>query len=410
VEVNLAGTLTTTDFTADGKISQTTGHEIGDLVVRFQYDALGRLIMAQRIHSGGPPAPVYRTEHYYYDGVRRIQTTDDMGTVSTADDQTRHEYVYGPGYVDEFVLQSYRDTGGVQQPLYMLQDANFNVMALLNQAGEVLEQYQWEPYGLPAIVEVGASPRPDNSLGHQGLFFYAFEGGTAFPASPSLPARGLYFNRNRWYSPHLGRFMSADPRGTSMPGFAQPCPQSAFGAGCDCEVARVEECQGCGCGGGADCSDTGIIEPCEAGPCFDDGMNLYQYVQSNPVMKMDPKGTSGLLATVISVAIGADTDARHNRGVAVRGGIIAGFLTYWLYLHLDNIDALIRDIILARTMAGLIGPFDREQCGRLYEWCREGGGWDCFNGMLHCRRTRQWDTRKWPLPSNYDPDTPPPGW
>jgi len=40
---------------------------------------------------------------------------------------TDREYVYGPGYVDEFILQIDRD--GVL--LYMLQDANYNVVALV---------------------------------------------------------------------------------------------------------------------------------------------------------------------------------------------------------------------------------------------------------------------------------------
>jgi len=263
-EVNDAGSLTTDDFTSDGKISQTTGHEIGDLVVRFQYDGLGRLIMAQRVHSGSPPAPVYRTEHYYYDGVRRIQTVDDNGTpANSADDLTQHEYVYGPEYVDEFVLQSQRTVVGeqvVQKSFYMLQDANYNVMALLDDTGAVIEQYQWEPYGSLATLDTTASPRPDNSVGHQGLFFYRFDSGDTL----SLNALGLYYNRNRWYSPNLGRFTSRDPIETAQLVVS----------------AAISNAQTFSIVAGA-FTVTGH---------FVDGMNLFAYQGSNPVNRSDAGG------------------------------------------------------------------------------------------------------------------------
>jgi hypothetical protein len=202
VEVNQAGSLiydpdnpSTDDFDDDGKIhpNETNNpvHEIGDLVVRFQYDGLGRLMLAKKVHSGSPPNPSFTKEHYYYDGVRRLQEV--LQTPSTPTDQfiTQHEYVYGPDYVDEFVLETYRDSGDNQQPLYILQDANFNVMALLDNQGAVVEQYQWEPYGLPATVDVMADPRPSNRLGHQGLFFYRFDSSDGF--TPGM--QGLYYNR-----------------------------------------------------------------------------------------------------------------------------------------------------------------------------------------------------------------------
>ena len=42
---------------------------------------------------------------YYYDGVRRLQEIQDTATT----DVTDHEYVYGPDYVDEFVLETEPD-------------------------------------------------------------------------------------------------------------------------------------------------------------------------------------------------------------------------------------------------------------------------------------------------------------
>ena len=353
VEVNHAGSLVydgsaTDDFDADGKIHPNTNnnpvHEIGDLVVRFQYDGLGRLMLAQKPVSGSPPDPTYKTEHYYYDGVRRVQEV--IQTPGDPEDsfETAHEYVYGPGYVDEFVLESQK-SGGAQQDFYVLQDANFNVMALTNASGGVVEQYQWEPYGLLAAKDTDTGGTiPHSHIGHQGLFFYRFNPQTGDTATLSTTAIGLYFNRNRWYSPHLGRFMTRDPRGTSMPGFAQPCPQSAFGAGCDCEMPKIEECQGCGCGGCDDCCDSGIIEPCSAGSCFEDGMNLHEYVQSNPVLNKDPAGTFVLVATLAAASTSRTADFEKARSDVIRGIGITALLTYLVYRLEQVVSDAITDI------------------------------------------------------------------
>ncbi len=338
----------------------------------------------------------------YNDIAKIIQTPGDPTDLF----ETAHEYVYGPGYVDEFVLESQK-SGSAQQDFYVLQDANFNVMALTDANGGVVEQYQWEPYGLLAAKDTDTGGTiPHSHIGHQGLFFYRFNPQTGDTATLSTTAVGLYFNRNRWYSPHLGRFMTRDPRGTSMPGFAQPCPQSAFGPGCDCEMPKIEECQGCGCGGCGECCDSGIIEPCSAGSCFEDGMNLHEYVQSNPVLNVDPAGTFSLGEVLGSVAIGAETDARHNAGVIARGGIIAGFLSYWLYVHAEGLEEAFREI--GRTTRR---EYDRRECYVLYLWCLSWGrDMNCWEALQHCRRNGYWHPGHPPLPPQADPGTPPPGY
>ena len=76
---------------------------------------------------------------------------------------------------------------------------------------QVLSQYQYEPYGLVAAADNGPGVNDDteNTAGHQGLFFHRLNTGV-----PSLSpgAAGLYYNRNRWYAPHLGRFLTRDPK------------------------------------------------------------------------------------------------------------------------------------------------------------------------------------------------------
>ncbi|HOW71179.1 MAG TPA: hypothetical protein PKY77_11305 [Phycisphaerae bacterium] len=164
VQVNLVGTLVydptnpdTDDFNAAGQIAPVQGHAIGSVVAWNTYDALGRLVAAGEQTTDG-----LKTVHYYYDGVRRIQEVVDPSS-PTGTGTTRGEYVYGPDYVDEFVLQSYSlgsGQGDRQAKMYMLQDANYNVMALVDATGGVLEQYQWDPYGTLVSKQTTASPAP----------------------------------------------------------------------------------------------------------------------------------------------------------------------------------------------------------------------------------------------------------
>ena len=42
-------------------------------------------------------------------------------------------------------------------------------------------------------------------------------GGTGTAITLDATAAGLYYNRNRFYHPHLGRFMTRDPNETGLP-------------------------------------------------------------------------------------------------------------------------------------------------------------------------------------------------
>jgi RHS repeat-associated protein len=244
---------------------------IGRRFTTFAYDGLGRLIACTQPLAPGNPGAGSETEHYYYDGVRRVQTIVPLG--DPLPDRTRAEYVYGAGYVDEFVLQTYRAADPVSDPTfyhaYMLQDANYNVVALLTPAGDVMQQYTWEPYGTVLNVDMLAIPPPGqpqaiNAIGHQGLFFYRFNGTTGDNAPLCTAAVGLYHNRNRWYTPHLGRFTTPDPNETAM------------------MVVNAMAING----------DTLalMLEGFDALGHFGDGMNVYGYQRSNPVDGSDPLG------------------------------------------------------------------------------------------------------------------------
>jgi RHS repeat-associated protein len=286
IQVNEAGT---DPLAPNGQV--TAANQLGALVCRYTYDGLGRLICKENAIIAGDP--VIQRKDLYYDGVRRIQEVIDRPIVVTTtasqpdpgdiendespaegeaatsqptqEPWTDREYVYGPDYVDEFVCQiapkAVTPSLGV---LYMLQDANYNVVALSHPgSGNVVEQYAYEPYGEVVARDYGNSSRPVNRVGHQGLFFERFDGEYTQPTiAPGVA--GIYYNRARFYGPQWGRFTSRDPNETGMP-----------------ILAAISM--------NADTFDL-MLQQFRAVSLYGDGMNLYLYLLANPVNRHDPSG------------------------------------------------------------------------------------------------------------------------
>ena len=248
-----------------GPKPQAANRSLNLLVER---DASGHVITRRTLAGQGQADRV----DYYYDGARRVQEVATVG----GDPQTavaEREYVYGPGYVDEFVVQIVPGNAAGSPPvddsvIYVTQDANYNVTGLWDEGGGVLAQYTYEPYGQCVAAEHFTDPPVLNRLGHQGLFFENFDdpaaGLTATTAAPGAVTTGVYHNRNRHYSPALGRFLQRDPNETGQPVIKD---LAAFGQ------------PPCNCPNNID-----IME------AYQDGANLFEYVGSSPVNYSDPGG------------------------------------------------------------------------------------------------------------------------
>jgi RHS repeat-associated protein len=119
------------------------------------------------------------------------------------------QYVWSPLYVDALVLRD-RDVdgsggNGLEERLYVQQDANWDVTALVGVATgggwEVKERYVYDPYGAPSVLDASWGSRTGSSYG----WVYLHQGGR-YDANPRL-----YHFRNRDLSPTLGRWMQNDP-------------------------------------------------------------------------------------------------------------------------------------------------------------------------------------------------------
>ncbi len=79
------------------------------------------------------------TTYFFYDGLREIEERNGAEAVT-------QQYVWGHEYLDQLLM--IRGAGGTW---FVHQDANWNVIALTTPGGDVAEEVQYQPYGLPQV-------------------------------------------------------------------------------------------------------------------------------------------------------------------------------------------------------------------------------------------------------------------
>ncbi|RLC60561.1 MAG: hypothetical protein DRI01_10040, partial [Chloroflexi bacterium] len=170
------------------------------VVVEYEYDGLNRRVKKD-LPGGGTDVI------YLYDGWRCIEERElDGGTW-----EARRQYVYGGRYIDEVLLfdkdtdddGDCNDAGGSTRYLYC-QNNNYNVVALTDKDGVVVEKVKYDPYGTPTCIRTSDSR--EQTASHYGNP-YLVQGRRYDSES------GLYYFRHRYLSPTLGRFMQRDPIG-----------------------------------------------------------------------------------------------------------------------------------------------------------------------------------------------------
>ena len=112
-----------------------------------------------------------------------------------------------PGVRRCLVLRDRDATGGgtLSERLWVQQDANWNVTALVNTSGSVVERYVYDPYGAATIL--GASWATLSASAY--AWIYGYQGGR-FDGTTGLYAFGV-----RLESPIIERWTTADPTGFS---------------------------------------------------------------------------------------------------------------------------------------------------------------------------------------------------
>jgi len=251
------------------------------------------------------------------------------------------EYIWGPDYVDDCVVQLDENN----TPYYVIQDANYNVVALLDSTGLPVVQYTYEPYGALQLAESFAQ-HPVNRLGHQGLFFERYDAG---PYDPALVpgGKGLYYARNRFYDPLAGRWNTKDPNATAAP-IATALASHGQVVGPSLMMPRI------------------LTQ-------YRDGFSLYAYVNSNPLIRTDPSG----LFTFGDIMSGVKTGAQIYGIYSTTTSFIGAIRDYTNGISLRNIMLdLALEIAMDKaggklldTVVDFIGPLVRRLGARL------AGGW-----------------------------------
>ena len=128
------------------------------------------------------------TVYFLSDGPRLLEEYDATGTPLAT-------HLHGPR-LDE-VLWTRQGTSRS----FRLEDGLGSVTEVLNSAGDLVERYTYEAFGLPTILAPDDTVRLTSAIGNRFLFT-----GREWDATPEL-----YHYRARYYEPWIGRFYQRDP-------------------------------------------------------------------------------------------------------------------------------------------------------------------------------------------------------
>jgi RHS repeat-associated protein len=167
------------------------------------------------------------------------------------DDDVQRRYVYG-NYIDEVLFSP-----GVGGSYYYLHDHLYSPVTLVNGSGTVIERYEYDAYGNCNVLESDFTADADGISDCNNPYFFT---GRRLDVLDNGSLKVMYY-RNRYFDTYAGRFLTHDP-----------------------------------------------LE-------YVDGMNLYEYVRSNPTCRYDPSGNFSLpwpLKWFIHIGVDIDWGARHH--------------------------------------------------------------------------------------------------
>ena len=191
-ESDIAGNITNIAYVGhisyelvwDGGYNLKTVRANGSVVGSYVYDPYGQLVSISDGQS---------TNRLVFDGDNVIAEVNTSGDLLKS-------YTYGGG-VDE--LLSITTHGTSTSTYYYISDHIGSITALIDTNGVVVEQYEYDAFGRPSIMDGAGAPLSVSAIGNPYLF----------QSRRYVPETGLYYFRARWYDPKTGRWISKDKAG-----------------------------------------------------------------------------------------------------------------------------------------------------------------------------------------------------
>uniref|UniRef100_UPI0013874E22 RHS repeat-associated core domain-containing protein n=1 Tax=Roseimaritima sediminicola TaxID=2662066 RepID=UPI0013874E22 len=189
-----SGASMTATYDAWNRMTKLVDNSTSSTLLKNEFDGRNFRIVAKQ-YSGGTLSD---TRHYYFtDNWQCVE--ERLGSARTPGRQ----HVWGLRYIDDLIVRD-RDTnadGTLDERLHHCADANWNTVAVVDSGGSVAERYEYDPYGQLSFFAADYTARSTSS--YNTRYTYTNREWT--------PDAAIYYFRNRWYSPQLGRFCSRDP-------------------------------------------------------------------------------------------------------------------------------------------------------------------------------------------------------
>ncbi len=145
--------------------------------------------------------------YYFLSGQQVVETRTGAPTSAPTSLPPQYQYLWSDRYIDAPIQRdSFNGSGQIQpsQRLFYLGDANYNVTALVNTSGQVVERYVYDPYGTVTLYKPDWSGTQSPTLYNNTALYTGREFDTE---------TGLYYCRARYFDPALGDFIAHDPAG-----------------------------------------------------------------------------------------------------------------------------------------------------------------------------------------------------
>lgn len=194
------GNMTTVPEPTDMTLAADATWDAWNRLVKYQdssgnyhnslYDGLNRRVL--HVEADTPRAYIYSDQWQVLE--ERVIPFSDSD----------RQFVWGLRYIDDLVFRDRQpdDSGSLSERLYALQDANWNVTAIVGDTGAVQERYAYTAYGAPLFL--GATFDPFNGDGS------AFGWETLYSGYRHDSLLGVYMVRNRGLQPRLGAWLRRD--------------------------------------------------------------------------------------------------------------------------------------------------------------------------------------------------------